>query len=258
METDKLTCIGCWMIFDNQSDQVAHYKTDFHRFNLKRKMVNLPAVTEQQFNEKVQAIKQADDDSNKKSTPSCSVCHKKFSSEGAYNTHINSKKHKDAVRDSSSSSSPPQDDTTNSNPLPPSSDTTNTSIISSDDKGKEKVVIEDIKEDESSTTSRKNLTMEEIIDEKIKNATTLELDDCLFCCKKQPDFDTNLVHMQKEHGFFLPDREYLKDPQGLITYLGEKIAIGNVCIWCNERSPYFSSMSAVQNHMNALAHCKLA
>ncbi|KAF8471429.1 hypothetical protein DFH94DRAFT_847400 [Russula ochroleuca] len=34
------------------------------------------------------------------------------------------------------------------------------------------------------------------------------------------------------HSFFIPDTEYLVDPTGLIAYLGEKVAVGDVCIYC--------------------------
>lgn len=55
--------------------------------------------------------------------------------------------------------------------------------------------------------------------------------------------------MEKQHGFFIPDREHLKDVSGFIEYLGEKLSIGNVCLWCNEKSPSFYSLMAVQQHM---------
>lgn len=63
--------------------------------------------------------------------------------------------------------------------------------------------------------------------------------------------------MEKHHGFFIPDIEYLHDLEGLITYLGEKVAIGNVCLYCNTKSKIFSSLEAVQDHMTELSHCKL-
>lgn len=35
------------------------------------------------------------------------------------------------------------------------------------------------------------------------------------------------------HSFFIPDPEYCTDIKGLLEYLGEKIIIGYMCIWCN-------------------------
>lgn len=60
--------------------------------------------------------------------------------------------------------------------------------------------------------------------------------------------------MTKEHGFFIPDIEYMVDLEGLIAYLGEKIGTGNVCLFC---SRIFGDCEAVQNHMRSLCHAKL-
>lgn len=51
------------------------------------------------------------------------------------------------------------------------------------------------------------------------------------------------------HSFFIPDIEYLVDIKGLIKYLGEKISIGNVCLYCNGRGRELRSLEAVRAHM---------
>lgn len=58
--------------------------------------------------------------------------------------------------------------------------------------------------------------------------------------------------MSTNHGFFIPDIEYLKDVKGLIKYLGEKISVGNICIYCNGKGKTFHSLEAVQSHMVCL------
>ncbi|KAJ8787998.1 hypothetical protein J1605_022654 [Eschrichtius robustus] len=63
--------------------------------------------------------------------------------------------------------------------------------------------------------------------------------------------------MTKVHSFFIPDVEYLSDLKGLIKYLGEKVGVGKICLWCNERGKSFYSTDAVQAHMNDRSHCKL-
>jgi len=56
------TCITCRVMFAAKDDessteasdlQKAHYKTDWHRYNLKRKVANLPPVTAENFQERV-------------------------------------------------------------------------------------------------------------------------------------------------------------------------------------------------------------
>lgn len=50
---------------------------------------------------------------------------------------------------------------------------------------------------------------------------SIPMTDCLFCSHHSHSLSKNVAHMTKEHGFFIPDIEYLIDLQGLIMYLGE-------------------------------------
>lgn len=38
---------------------------------------------------------------------------------------------------------------------------------------------------------------------------------------------------------------------------GEKVGVGKICLWCNEKGKSFYSTEAVQAHMNDKSHCKL-
>lgn len=49
------TCITCRVGFANLDLQRGHYKTDWHRYNLKRKVAELPPVTADTFQQKVLA-----------------------------------------------------------------------------------------------------------------------------------------------------------------------------------------------------------
>lgn len=46
---------------------------------------------------------------------------------------------------------------------------------------------------------------------------------CFMCDQEHKTIEDCMVHMHKHHGFFIPDVEYLKDPKGLLTYLGLKV-----------------------------------
>jgi pre-60S factor REI1 len=98
------------------------------------------------------------------------------------------------------------------------------------------------------------------LDEKIAAARSrLSPLHCLFCTHTPSStFEDNLTHMSSEHSFFIPDAEYLVDPTGLITYLGEKVAVGNVCIYCNGKGREFRTLDAVRKHMVDKSHCKIA
>lgn len=47
-------CSTCNIVLTGETEYKEHYKTEFHRYNLKRKSVNLPPATMQQFNTKKQ------------------------------------------------------------------------------------------------------------------------------------------------------------------------------------------------------------
>jgi pre-60S factor REI1 len=97
------------------------------------------------------------------------------------------------------------------------------------------------------------------LDEKIAAARSrLSPAHCLFCTLVSSSFEDNLTHMSSEHSFFIPDAEYLIDITGLIAYLGEKIAVGNVCIYCNGKGREFRTLDAVRKHMVDKSHCKIA
>jgi pre-60S factor REI1 len=104
-----------------------------------------------------------------------------------------------------------------------------------------------------------NTTLVEKIDEKIASARSqLSSIDCLFCSNVAGSLPDNLTHMSTIHSFFIPDAEYLIDIAGLVAYLGEKVAVGNVCLYCNETSREFKTLDAVRKHMADKSHCKIA
>lgn len=40
--------------------------------------------------------------------------------------------------------------------------------------------------------------------------------------------------------------EYLKDPEGLIGYVEEKVKLGNICLYCNGKGKTFHTYRALQ------------
>jgi pre-60S factor REI1 len=47
------TCISCRVAFETAAEQRNHFSTDWHRYNMKRRVANLPPVPASAFNEKV-------------------------------------------------------------------------------------------------------------------------------------------------------------------------------------------------------------
>jgi pre-60S factor REI1 len=82
--------------------------------------------------------------------------------------------------------------------------------------------------------------------------------DCLFCSTKSSSIETCLKHMSSVHSFFLPDSDHLVDLPGLLAYLGEKVIVGNICLYCPGGNKEFGSLEAVRRHMIDKSHCKVA
>jgi hypothetical protein len=55
---------------------------------------------------------------------------------------------------------------------------------------------------------------------------------CLFCAHSFEDAAARFEHMYQQHGFFVPDREYLADADGLLHRLYQVISTVNVCLTC--------------------------
>lgn len=76
--------------------QREHYKLDWHRYNLKRKVASIPPVTLEEFEQRAKEHREQIENGEKDVSAYCKCCSKLFSSKNAYNNHLNSKKHKAA------------------------------------------------------------------------------------------------------------------------------------------------------------------
>ncbi|XP_068427036.1 cytoplasmic 60S subunit biogenesis factor ZNF622 [Clinocottus analis] len=94
------TCISCRVAFADGEVQRAHYKTDWHRYNLKRKVADMPPVTAENFQERVLAQRAAAERQLSEATAGegCGVCGKRFSSANAHHNHLQSHKHQQAEK----------------------------------------------------------------------------------------------------------------------------------------------------------------
>uniref|UniRef100_H3DGD0 Ankyrin repeat and zinc finger peptidyl tRNA hydrolase 1 n=1 Tax=Tetraodon nigroviridis TaxID=99883 RepID=H3DGD0_TETNG len=53
--SDKMVCLACRCTFTNREDQMEHYKLDWHRFNLKQKLLGASPVSAEEFEKKTGA-----------------------------------------------------------------------------------------------------------------------------------------------------------------------------------------------------------
>ena len=232
----RYTCITCRVAFQDPEKQRSHYKTDWHRYNLKRKVAELSPVTAEAFQEKVLAQREATSASTESNHKMCEVCRKHFTSNNSYNSHLRSRRHREMAAKSKKEKG---DCTAIKDSAVPHS---------SEDKEKQEVVIH-------SPGSEKETSVVETDSD--CEPEPLKVTECLFCPHESADMEQSLNHMTRTHGFFIPELEYLVDINGLISYLCEKVGIGYTCLYCNERGKTFYSVESVQQHMVNKCHCKL-
>lgn len=80
------------------------------------------------------------------------------------------------------------------------------------------------------------------------------LNSCLFCNYESPSVPLNAQHMEKFHGMFIPEKQYLVDLDGLVQQLQSKVGEGHACLFCDKAK---ASVYAVQTHMRDTGHCKI-
>ncbi|CAF0971641.1 unnamed protein product [Didymodactylos carnosus] len=227
----SFTCITCHVAFADGDTQRAHYKTDWHRYNLKRKVADLGPITAEDFQEKVIAIQKLEntDQSPEETSLFCSQCGKQFTSENGLLNHLKSRKHVETVKHASENPQLPK--------IVP--EIVNTVEITGNDEE-----WDDMDDEDNS-----------VIDTMEKLGTALRVEECLFCSYQSSNLDENLSHMANDHTFFLPDIDYLKDVRSLVEHLDEKVGGYHVCLWCNKKQ--YRNVLAVQRHMIDKGHCKI-
>ncbi|KAF3570765.1 hypothetical protein F2Q69_00062684 [Brassica cretica] len=228
-------CNSCNKEFEDDAEQKLHYKSEWHRYNLKRKITGVPGVTEGLFDARQAALAQERIKSFEAPLLyTCGVCDKAYRSSKAHEQHLKSKSHL---------------------PPPRRVERKEHAPIEVDSEEEEEWVEVDSDEDLEGEDMDESGSGEDMEEDDIE----FELDPtcCLMCDKKHKTLEKCMVHMHKFHGFFIPDIEYLKDPKGFLTYVGLKVKRDFICLYCNELCHPFSSLEAVRKHMEAKSHCKV-
>ncbi|XP_060002879.1 cytoplasmic 60S subunit biogenesis factor ZNF622 [Lagenorhynchus albirostris] len=317
------TCNTCRALLDDAEAQRAHYKTDWHRYNLRRKVAGMAPVAAEGFQERVRAQRALAEPESKGAATYCTVCSKKFASFKAYENHLRSRRHvelekeavsrkvailneknlkeglgvdRDAVNAAIQQVIKAQPSTSPKKAAPaPEAESRSPVTVAAGGRGTQQRdpvekpprlqwfeqqakklakqqgeeeseddldadEWEDIDSDEELECEDAAAPEEEAAEEEAGGSTprgAIPVNDCLFCPHHSSSLTKNVAHMTKVHSFFIPDVEYLSDLKGLIKYLGEKVGVGKICLWCNERGKSFYSTEAVQAHMNDRSHCKL-
>lgn len=255
------TCNTCLVAWRSSQVQREHMRTDWQYvhfpislrsihnhtnfaslYNVKRRVASLPPVSLPTFNEKVLAVQASSTAAAAKASfeKTCLACQKTFYSENSYQNHIKSSKHK--ARETRMSKEHADDAS---------------SVMSSTFSLGEPInKTQENDEVAKAADGLKAATIEEE-DEQEEEPDNGEFSSsrCLFCNNKESDINANIDHMLKSHGMFVPEKDYLVDPEGLIKWLYRKINENNECLYCHAIR---NNPAGARTHMRDKGHCMIA
>ena len=191
-------------------------RSEWHRYNIKRKAANLPPVELEQFETKVEKRMEQQVIVEKLE---CEPCQKHFKTENQFKNHELSKKHLE-LKDMPVTKGTPLE-------KKPQEKNWKQLLVNAEDEQE----------------------IDRILLEKSKTAKKLTELCCLFCPVESKTMDDNLQHMAKLHSFFIPAIDQVTDVGDLLRYLGDKISIANICIYCNGSGKMMHSLESVRAHM---------
>ncbi|KAB8346219.1 hypothetical protein FH972_023264 [Carpinus fangiana] len=264
--THPYTCNTCQVAFKGSEMQRGHMQSDWHRYNLKRRVASLPPLTSEIFNEKVLATQATAAASAARASFErvCGACSRTYFSENAYSNHLNSQKHKVKVAQLASVGG--EDFETNS--MMSSAFSLGESMDLKSFDGQSVTSKDDAEGDlvaglQNTQLSKENVEIVESDSEDDEDdaSTTDGKDDvsivqrCLFCNNKADTPQANVAHMRSTHGMFIPEKDYLVDLPGLLEHLYTRVSGLHECLFCGTVK---YTTSGIQTHMRDKGHCMIA
>ena len=263
-------------------------KGDWHRYNLKRRVASLPPVSSEVFSERVlQARATTSAEAGKASFERvCTACQKTYYSENSYKNHMLSQKHKAKAASLARKEDSAADDAASSimsstfslgepqRQIP-------TEDVDSDAEEEFTHVVEGLKkakiEDGTSPVRRPSNPhlsaagqrkadnpMSPSSSEQQSSSVTptpsktsdpmASINSCLFCNYMSPSVPLSVAHMERFHGLFIPEKQYLVDLEGLLEQLQKKVREACECLTCGKIK---ADVFAIQTHMRDTGHCKI-
>ncbi len=235
------TCATCHAVFSDGNAQRTHYQADWHRYNLRRKVEDLPPVAEALYQDRLASLSQKATEEERAATAAaseafeCVPCRKIFSAAATFANHCKSRKHLDALRAAPCEGG-------------------NTAVVHS----RRGVTVS--RREGADAYLSEDATEEEVraaIAERLAQSPRLPLEACIFCREVAATFTDSMEHMVRVHGLYIPDLEFLSDFEGLVRYLSDKVAVANCCLACPARVQPFASVEGVRRHMVDRGHLKI-
>eukprot|EP00978_Attheya_sp_CCMP212_P044021 scaffold297622_cov56-Attheya_sp.AAC.5 len=220
-------------IFASRAELADHYKSDWHRYNLKRREAVLPLLREDDFMARLEAALALRREREGREERS-GTAHLKAPDK--HNKKKEKKMEEKARRKNNAQG-------------------TNSAILVSQADAYEKM-----KNREESATVPEASDSTPMEDDNEEDEDMAEepptIDPCqdLFTSHTSSSIEENIAYMTDKYGFFIPDREYLVDTEGLVGYCSEKIRLGHICLYCHK---VFRTYTGCLKHMVSKRHTKI-
>lgn len=285
-QTHPYTCNACQVAFRNNDQQRTHYHTDWHQYNVKRKVASLPPLSSETFAEKVLSAQASNRLERERASfeKNCSACNKVYYSQNAYANHLGSMRHKQnassglnnlraggnafngtgksgrVIDDKDETASVVSSTFSLGDPVATTVEVDAIQNQSHRDKESEIAdaefanVVKGLKISDDAQKKDTTAPSGEEVKASEEEPTELALEACLYCSYVSPSLELNVSHMTKAHGLFIPERSFLVDLEGLIRYLGKKLLLGNQCLYCNKTK---GGLEGVRTHMKDKGHTML-
>lgn len=246
--TTTYTCLSCQIQFPSMQLQRIHMKTEWHRYNLKRRVAQLVPVSNDTFQLKVASSKdhvKYDDFGfvieESKPKPKKHILRQTILNRGrtlqVSNDEHSSRDISPAISDIS---------TFSLGTLKSQGEFENDLDVHSLASNSLKADITDYNSDDT-----ENLDSSDFEEQVTELNAPLDLTDCFYCGVSLDTIDDNIQHLLLNHSLYIPNLNYLSDKEGLIRFLSDTIVLDKECIKCGYTS---NKLMGIRQHIIAKGH----
>lgn len=251
--TPLFTCNACVIQFKSSDLQRYHMKTEWHRYNLKRRVAELPPISADVFAEKLQ-ISEREQAENQVDEFGFSLLKPVNLPKDDVEAPRIPYRGKMRMRRKSNDSSRVQ----NNNGQEKNVESLSNASEVSDSEGTNTDFGENTASEYGFTSDSNWESDSEIASitgsERITDSSKVTITDCIYCGQQNKDVDRNVNHMFRVHGLYIPERSYLVDLTGLLNFLIDEIVVNKCCLCCGFQG---SSLESIRDHTLSKRHCKM-
>lgn len=267
-QESSFTCNTCGIRFVAAELQRQHMKTEWHRYNLKRRVAQLPSIASEVFAEKVLSQKQFLEEGGAEENEDeygFYVHHRKSSGNKQLTKKFMKRQARQAELPEEIStgikSTDPVSIVRSSSPAPSvASEFSQFSLSNSTDyesgleTGSELNYTESEDDPMNLDDEAVSSLESESETESIEDLQAIPITHCFYCGVNNKEKELNIKHMFSKHGLYIPERSYLSDLDGLLFFLSEIISLDLECMVCGFLG---KSLQSIRQHLNSKGHCTI-